>query len=118
MEDKRQTALTAARAASDAAYTLCKAVNVAEKAPSRATILAVRAAAEATLTVAQAAEEAALAIDAEQAELDADLMYAHHHAMRMAETTRQYANLKIADLALLTGAAESSRAGGQPRGGA
>lgn len=108
MENERQTALDAARIAFDAAYMLCKAMNAAEKVPFRATILAARAAAEATLGAAQAAEDAALAIDAGQAELDPGLMYAHHHAMHTAESTRQYANLKIADLALLTGASESS----------
>jgi len=79
---------------------------------------AARAVADATLVAAQAAEGAALAIDAEQAELDPDLMYAHAHAMRMAETTRQYTNLKIADLALLTGVKESSCTDGQSLGGA
>jgi adenine deaminase len=108
MENERQAALDAARAAYDVAYTLCRAMNAAEKIPFRATILAARTAAKATLTAAQAAEDAAVAIDAGQAELDPGLMYAHHHAMRAAESARQYANLKIADLALLTGASESS----------
>jgi hypothetical protein len=104
MEHERQAALSAAHAASETAYSLCKAMNSAEKTPFRATIAAAQAATEATLAAAQAAEDAALAIDADQAELEPDLMYAHTHAMRTAEAARQYANLKIADLELITGA--------------
>jgi len=100
MEHERQAALSAAHAASEAAYALCKAINAVEKTPFRATIAAARAA---TLAAAKAAEDAALVIDAEQAELEPDLMYAHVHAMRTAEAARQYANLKLADLALITG---------------
>jgi len=116
MENERQAALDAAHAAFDAAYMLCKAMNAAETVPFRATILAARAAAEATLTAAKAAENAALAIDAGQVELDPGLMYAHRNALRAAESARQYANLKLADLALLAGAMESSYAGGRPSG--
>lgn len=103
MEHERQAALDAAHVASEAAYALCKAMNAVEKTPFRATIAAARAATAATLAAAKAAEDAALVIDAEQAELEPDLMYAHTHAMRTAEAARQYANLKIADLALITG---------------
>ena len=118
MEHERQAALAAAHAASEAAYRLCKAVNAAEKTPFRATIAAARAAVEVTLTAAHTAEEAALAIDAIQAERDPGLMYAHMHTMRTAEAARQYANLKIADLALLTGVMESSCASSCHEGGA
>jgi hypothetical protein len=107
MDDERQTALGAARAAFDEAYKLCKAMDTAEKVPFRATILAARAAVEATLTAARAAEEAALAIDAEKADREPGLMLAHQRAMLAAESARQYALLKLADLALLTGALES-----------
>jgi len=110
MEHERQAALSAVHAASEAAYTLSKAMTSVDKTPFRATIAAARAAVDATLATAQAAEDAALAIDAEQAKLKSDLMYAHAHAMRTAQAARQYANLKIADLALITGASKSSRA--------
>jgi len=103
-----QIVLDAAHAAFDAAYTLCKATDAAEKAPSRAAILTARAAAEATLTEARAAEEAALAIDAGEADGNAGRMFAHRLAIFAAESAQQYAILKLADLTLLTGALESS----------